>query len=73
MVNNPLLDKTWIERLRKADVVCSRCKDSWNDSKSGSWRFTGFNWEHKCSDSGQAGHFIGVMRRQLKKEQKKNP
>jgi hypothetical protein len=70
MDDRSLKSKDWISRLKKADIVCSRCKDSWNDNKSGSWRFTGFHWEHHCSDAGQAGHFIGVMRKQLKKEHK---
>jgi hypothetical protein len=60
----------WIKRLKKADIICSHCHDSWNDSKSGSWRFTGEHWEHKCDnlELPQSGHFIGVCRKQLEKE-----
>ena len=69
-MNDKLFKKSWISRLRKADIVCSHCGDPWNDSKAGSWRFTGWHWEHKCEDLGQSGHFIGVMRKQLEKERK---
>lgn len=65
-----LIDKSWIERVRSADLVCSACGDSYNDSKGGSWRFAGFHWEHHCENAGQCGHFIGVMRKQLEKERK---
>jgi hypothetical protein len=59
----------WFEKLKEADVICSRCHDSLNFSKDGSWRFTGQHWEHKCRDSNpQSGHFIGVSRNQPQKD-----
>ena len=59
----------WLERLEKADVICSHCHNSFNDSKE-NWRFTGFHWEHKCKDS-ELKYFIGVSRKQLEKERKR--
>jgi hypothetical protein len=68
--NESLRSFDWFEKLKKADVVCSQCNDSLNYSKTGSWRFTGEHWEHKCENlkSSQSGHFIGVPRKQLQKD-----
>lgn len=70
-----MIGKEWVEKIKKADVICSTCltpwKEPWED-KNWYYEFDGhsFLWIHKCQNAKYEKGF-GVPREQLRREKKK--